>query len=95
MLALLSPFLALALFSIARGRTTSARSGRSRSKPVRWLQMLMLAIFFLGVAGCGSTSKPDSPNFKVPLGTSTVTANAAAVGGSATHSATITVTVVQ
>lgn len=95
MLALLCPCLALSLFSIARGGRTFTRSGRSRSKPLRWLQMLVLAMFFLGVAGCGSSSKPDSPNFKVPLGTSTVTANAAAVGGSATHSATITVTVVQ
>ena len=92
-LALLTPFLAL---SSALDRETGNELvilERSRWAPLRWLQMLTLAVFFLGVAGCGSISKSAPAGHKTPLGTSTVTATAAAVGGSATHSATITVTV--
>ena len=93
-LALLIPFLPLPLISIARRRRNSM-IGISRWLRPRWIHMLVIALFFLGVAGCGSSSSPTPAGPKVPLGTSSVTATAAAVGGSATHSATITVTVIQ
>ena len=92
-LALLTPFLSLSLFSITRRGKDLSRSGRSRWAPLRWLQMLILAVFFLGMAGCGSISRSAPAGPKTPLGTSTVTATAAAAGGGATHSATITITV--
>jgi hypothetical protein len=93
-LALLTPLLALSLLSISRGRRNFT-AGPSRWSRPRWLHMLMLAILFVGVAGCGSSSSPSPAGPRVPLGTSTVTATGAAVGGSATHSATIRVTIVE
>lgn len=91
-LALLTPFLALSLFSITRRGKDLSPSGRARWAPLRWLQMLTLAVFFLGMAGCGSISRSAPAGPKTPLGTSTITAIAAA-GGGATRSATITITV--
>jgi len=89
-LALLTPFLALSLFSLTRrGKDLS----RSRWASLRWLHLLILPVFFLGMAGCGSISRSAPAGSKTPVGTSTVTAIAAAPGGGATHSATITVTV--
>ncbi len=93
-LALLIPFLSLSLISIAR-RGRNSTTGISRWIRPRRLHVLMLAIFFLGVAGCGSSSSPTPAGHKVPLGRSTVTVTAAAVGGSATHSATISMTIVE
>jgi hypothetical protein len=93
-LALLTPLFALSLLSITR-RRTPARPGRSRWLSLRWLHMLVLATLFLGVAGCGGSSTKSEPQSKVPLGTSSVVVTATAVGGGATHSATILVTIVQ
>ena len=93
-LAILTPLLALSVLSITkRGRNST--TGISRWLRPRWLHMLVLALFFLGVAGCGSSSSPTPAGHRVPLGTSTVTATAAAVGGSATHSATVSITIVE
>ncbi len=91
-LALLFPFLLLALLPITKGRRDSAAYERSPRRHLKWLQMLVLATFFLGVAGCGSSPSPAASP-RTPLGTSTVTATAAAVGGSATHTASITITI--
>jgi hypothetical protein len=89
-LALLTPFLTLSLFSITRrGKDLS----RSRGASLRWLHLLILPVFFLGMAGCGSISRSAPASPKTPLGTSTVTAIAAATGGGATRSATITITI--
>ena len=92
-LALLTPFLALSLFSITKREKDWSRPKRSRWMSLRWLHLLILAVFFVGAAGCGSISRSTPAGPKTPLGTSTVTAIATAAGGGAIHSATITITV--
>jgi ABC-type glycerol-3-phosphate transport system substrate-binding protein len=77
-----SPFGILALLSLRRRKQFSRRTLAAR---IAFLTAILLAIPACG----GSTS------LQPPLGTSTVTMTASAVGGSAHHSASITITITQ